>query len=150
MSTAHGPGRWLAVRKPRGQDGFSTLELVVIAPLFVFMLLLIVALGRVQQAGADITGAARDGARAASLSRSADEARDAARQAVTAALAGQSMRCVNGATTSVDTEGFAPGGQVQVSVVCVVPLADIGLSALPGSTTLSRQAVSPIDSFRSS
>ena len=126
--------------------GFTAIEVVLLAPLFVLMLLLVIALGRVQQAGADVTGAARDGARAASLSRSAAQARAAAGQAVTAALTG--VRCAGGPSTTVDTGHFAPGGHVQVTVSCAVPLAEIGLGALPGSTTMTRRSTSPIETYR--
>jgi Flp pilus assembly protein TadG len=126
--------------------GFSAVEVVLLAPLFVLMLLLVVVLGRVQQAGADVTGAARDGARAASLSRSAAQARAAAAQAVTAALTG--VRCAGGPSTTVDTGRFAPGGHVQVSVSCAVPLAEVGFGALPGSTTMTRRSTSPIETYR--
>lgn len=122
------------------------MEVVLLAPLFVLMLLLVVVLGRVQQAGADVTGAARDAARAASLSRSAPQGRTAASQAVTAALTG--LRCAGGPSTTVDTSSFAPGGQVQVSVRCVVPLAEVGFGALPGTITMARQSISPIETYR--
>ena len=126
--------------------GFSTVEVVLLAPLFVLVLLLIVALGRVQQAGADVTGAARDAARAASLSRSVVQADAAATQAVTAALTG--LTCAGGPSTTVDTSTFTPGGQVRVSVRCLVSLSDIGLTVLPGSTTMTRHSTSPIETYR--
>lgn len=131
------------------EDGFSTVELVVLAPVFVLFLLLVVVLGRVQQAGADLTGAARDGARAASLARTAAQADSAAHTAVDQALTAAGVSCTGGWDTTVDTAGFVPGGQVGVTVRCQVPLADIGLSLLPGSTSLSRSSVSPIESYRS-
>lgn len=128
--------------------GFTSVEVVLVAPLFVMMLLLIVILGRVQQAGAQVTGAARDGARAASLSSSAGQAQSAALQAVTVALAGQAVSCDGGPSTAVDTSGFQPGGLVRVTVSCAVPLSDVGFSALPGSTTMTRSSASPIETYR--
>lgn len=136
-------------RSCRGDDGFTTLEVVLLAPLFVLMLLLIVILGRVQQAGAEVTGAARDGARAASLSNTPAQASSNAQQAVTAALASQALACTGGPTTTVDTSNFRPGGVVGVTVSCIVPLSDVGFTAMPGSRTMTRQGASPIETYRS-
>lgn len=135
-------------QRRRGDGGFSAVEVVLLAPIFILLLLLIVVLGRMQQAGADVTGAARDGARAASLARSAPEATTAARQAVSDALAGQALVCQGGPSTAVDTSSFSPGGQVRVAVSCVVPLSDIGFSAMPGNRAMTRQAISPVETFR--
>lgn len=135
--------------KGHGDDGFTTLEVVILAPLFVLMLLLVVVLGRVQQTGAEVTGAARDGARAGSLSNTPAQATSNAQQAVAAALASQTLSCTGGPSTTVDTSNFRPGGVVRVTVSCVVPLSDVGFTAMPGSKTMTRQGASPIETYRS-
>jgi Flp pilus assembly protein TadG len=140
----NGRARWAAA----GDGGFGVVEVILVAPVFVTLLLLVVVLGRVQESGMDVTGAARDGARAASLSRTADAATAAARDAVMATLARQSLDCAGGPGTTVDVSGFAPGGQVQVHVSCTVPLSDVDFTALPGHVTMSRTASSPIETFR--
>jgi hypothetical protein len=38
---------------------------------------------------------------------------------------------------------------VKVDVACVVRLSDIGLPGLPGNRTLTDEATSPLDPFRS-
>ncbi len=51
----------------RSDHGFGTVELVLLVPAIVLAVLLVVAVGRVEQARLQVTGAARDSARAASL-----------------------------------------------------------------------------------
>lgn len=129
-------------------EGFSTVELVLLVPAFVLVLLLVVGLGRVQQAQLQVTGAARDAARAASLTRTPAAAGDAARLGVDVALAGQDLTCSGGADVAVDTAGFGPGGQVSVQVSCAVRLGDLGFPGLPASKTVTAQATSPIETYR--
>lgn len=136
------------LRTLRHDDGFSVVEPVILAPIFIAMLLIVVAAGRVQDAAGQLTGAARDGARAASLSRTPDAARTAAEQAVAASVTVQDLRCAGGPSTSIDTGGFAPGGQVRVTVTCVVDLADVAMTGVPGAHTITRTATSPLETYR--
>ena len=129
--------------------GFSVIEVLAVVPLFLALLLLVVAAGRVQDAGVRVTGAARDGARSASLQRTAGEAAAAAQQAVNDNLAGQSLGCVGGPAASVDTGAFAPGGQVTVTVSCTASLSNVAVPGLPGSATLTKTASSPVEQYRS-
>jgi Flp pilus assembly protein TadG len=121
-------------------------ELIILAPLFMMLISLVAFTGRMTQARSAVDGAARDGARAASLARSARGAAIAASQAVDGDLSGaQRVRC---ATWSISTSGFAPGGQVTVSVRCTVPLRDLALLRLPGSMTLTASYPAPVDRYR--
>ena len=129
-------------------DGFSVVELVVVVPIFLVLLLLVIAAGRVQDTGVRITGAARDGARAASLERTPEAATAAARQVVLDNLAGQSLECAGGPLTTVSTSTFAPGGRVQVTVTCTAELGDVAFRGLPGSARLSKNASSPVEQYR--
>lgn len=143
------PVWWSARSGGRIADaGFAVVELTVLAPVFVLLLLLVVAVGRVQDAGVRVTGAARDGARAASLQRTPAAAQAAAQQAVQANLAGQSMGCVGGPLAQVDTGALTPGGLVRVTVRCVASLADVAMPGVPGSTALVRSASSPVEIYR--
>lgn len=146
-------GTAIAVRRRLGgagarDDGFSVVELVVVVPIFLVLLLVVIAAGRVQDTGVRITGAARDGARAASLERTPQAAEAAARQVVLANLAGQSLECAGGPITTVSTSAFAPGGRVQVTVTCTADLKDVAFRGLPGSARLSKAASSPVETYR--
>lgn len=131
-----------------GDEGVSAVELVILAPIFMFLVLLVVSVGRVQDAGVRVTGAARDGARAASLERTQDAATTAARQAVQDNMLGQGVSCVGGPVTTVSTGAFTPGGRVDVTVQCTADLGDVAVPGLPGSATLTKRASSPIELYR--
>jgi len=132
-----------------GDEGFSTVELVLLAPVLVLVLLLVVGVGRVEQARLQVTGAARDAARAASLTRTPASAHIQAQASADVALAGQSVTCVGGPTVSVDVAQFTPGGQVSVTIACQTRLGDLGFPGLPGTKTLTDTAASPIERYRS-
>ena len=87
--------------------------------------------------------AARDAARAASLERSSASAAAAASAALARAQTA-SADCT-AATSTVD---FRAGGSVTVRVSCRVELADLGLVLLPGATTITAEASSPVDTMR--
>lgn len=131
----------------RGSDrGSVTIELVVLAvPL---LLLLGVAIGaeRVQTAGQVVENAAREGARAASLTRDPATAQNEAVAVASTTLAGHA-NCVS-PVIEVDTSGFgAPPGSTPVVVVevsCTVPLGSL-IPGLPGSVTKYGSGRSPID-----
>lgn len=130
-----------------GQDGSAAVELALISPLLVVLLLFVVALGRLATARAEVEAAARDGARAASLARTALTGTTDARSAVKASLAGSRTACRDLAVT-VDTAHFTPGGVVTAQVTCTVPLADLALLALPGQRTITARFAAPIDRYR--
>lgn len=122
-------------------------ELAILAPLFIVLLLVVVALGRVTQGRAMVNQAAAAAARAASLaSDPAQASREATREAH-ATLTSAGLSCA-GADISVDTGGFRPGGQVSVQVVCTVDLSRLALTGLPGAMTLTATAASPLENHR--
>lgn len=129
--------------------GFSTIEVVLLVPVFVLLVLLVVALGRVEEARIEVTGAARDAARAASLSRTAAQATDRAHSSAAVVLSGNSVSCVGGPDVDVDTTAFTPGGAVTVHVTCPVRLGDLGFPGLPGTKSVTAQASSVIETYRS-
>ena len=108
------------------------------------MLLLVVFLGRITTARADVDEAARDAARAASLARTTVAASTDGEAAARAAIAdgGPSCRTLS---VQVDTAGFGPGGTVSASVACQVDLSDLGPLELPGTRTISSTFVEPVD-----
>ncbi|MFN0284864.1 MAG: TadE/TadG family type IV pilus assembly protein, partial [Kineosporiaceae bacterium] len=72
-----------AVRRERGS---MAVEVVILTPVLVAFILLVVAFGRYVTARGDVEAVARDAVRAASLERTAGQARAAANAAVAAGL----------------------------------------------------------------
>lgn len=136
------------MRPPLDRDsGTTAIELVLVAPVFLAALLLVVGLGRIVEAEGRVQGAARDAARAASISRNAALAQDAARQAAAANLTERGVSCSTFDVT-VNAANFRPGGLVSVSVACVANLSGLALAGLPGSKTLRGDATAPLEQYR--
>ena len=130
-----------------GGRGSATLELVLATPLLVMLLLLVVAFGRLATARADVDGAARAAARAASITRDPTSAARAARQTASATLGQRRVTCRH-LDVAVDTRVFTAGGWVAVDIACTVDLADLALLRLPGARTIHARFVEPLDTFR--
>ena len=131
----------------RADTGTTSIELVLVAPVFLAALFLMVGLGRIVEAEGRVQGAARDAARAASVARSAESAADAARTAATVNLTERGVSCAS-FEVAVDTASFRPGGHVRVTVACTADLSGLGLSGLPGSKTLRADATAPLEKYR--
>ena len=129
------------------EQGSVTVELVLVTPLLILFLLFVVALGRLATSRIDVSGAAAQAARAASIARDPSDATSAAQQTATAALADDHVTCANLAVAT-DTAGFVAGGTVSVTITCHVDLADLAGLRLPASTAVTGTAVSSIDAFR--
>jgi Flp pilus assembly protein TadG len=138
-----------ASRRDR-EKGNAALELVILAPALIFVLGLVIALGRVTMAQNAVADAARDAARQASLQIDPASAITVGRQTAQAALAQDGLHCAPSVTVNVT--GFqAPVGQpaaVSATVSCDVSLASIALPGLPGSDSLSAAFTSPLDPYR--
>lgn len=143
----HAPPRRRSLRPASRDGGSAAVELTLLTPLLIMLILLIVTAGRLVQARLEITTAAAEAARAASLAR--DPATATANAAATAgsALAGQHLTCTGLAITT-DTSRFQPGGYVSVHVSCTTSLAGLTLLHLPGAETLAGQASAPVDTYR--
>jgi Flp pilus assembly protein TadG len=131
--------------------GSITLELAVLTPALILLLGLIALAGRVQVAAAAVEHAATAGARAASLARTVNAAQAAATDTVRRELDTANLRCAT-STVTVDATGLAaPLGQtatVTVTTSCTVTMADLAVPGLPGSRTLTGQATSTVDRYR--
>jgi Flp pilus assembly protein TadG len=123
-------------------------ELVIVAPLVIFFVLLVVAVGRLAQARGEVEGAAADGARAASLARVPATATTQAQDTVRASLARAGVSCGH-VDVAVDVAAFRPGGSVRVTVTCTASLTGLGLTGLPGSKEIQASGTAPIDLYRS-
>ncbi len=144
--TRRRPGR----RRGR-QRGSVSLELAALAPALLLLLLLTVAAMRITLAGAQVDGAARDAARAASLARAPQSATAAAQHSAARTLAGQRLTCAQ-LTVTVDPAGFAvaagTASTVGVHVTCRVGLGDLAVPGVPGSTTMTAGYTAPLDPYR--
>lgn len=132
----------------RAERGSISVEVAVLAPAFVFLMLLVVFAGKVSEADGNVERAAAEGARAASLRQHPADATTDAEAAVAGNLAHAGVPCTN-LSTVVDTTSFEPGGTVTVSVTCHASMADVTLLGVPGTRTFSASATEVIDTYRS-
>ena len=127
--------------------GAASIELVLVTPALVALMLLVVFVGRVAQARADVDRAARDAARVASVSRSRDEAIADGTAAARASLRDAAVACET-LRVDVDATDFGPGGSVRATVTCALTLDDLSLLRVPGARTLTATFAQPVDVFR--
>ncbi len=130
------------------QCGSVAVEVAVIAPAFLFLMLLVVFAGKVSEADGNVERAASDAVRAASLRQQPGDATTDAQHTAAANLAAAGVPCL-ALTTTVDTHDFHPGGTVTVTVRCEASMADITLLGVPGRRTFTATAVEVIDTYRS-
>lgn len=136
---------------PRGRLAADRGSTVVELPLTVvaFMILLWLGYGgiRLVSVQGDVHAAAWAAARAASGSYSASSGAGQAHAVASDMLAShQSQRC---ASVGVATSGsWSPGGQVSVTVTCVVSLAEVTGVGFAGSRTFQSTAVEQVEEIR--
>ncbi len=139
-------------RRPAGDRGNATIELVVWAPLLVLVLFTLYWVSRYVTAEFAVSEVASNAARAASLSVDPAAAQASAEAAAYDSIADQDLRCV-GLEVAVDVSGFGtPLGQpaeVSVQITCTVDNSDLVWTGIPGNPTLVGDAVSPLDAYRS-
>jgi Flp pilus assembly protein TadG len=133
--------------RTRGEAGQAIAELVIVAPALLLVIVLMVALGRIDSAQGDVESAARAGVQAAVVQADGTDAQNEAVSAVTSTLAGAGLTCPAPQVTT-NTTDFVAGCSVSVSVTCVTSLADVSVPGMPGAKTLSATAVAHIDQFR--
>lgn len=127
--------------------GSSTAELVIVTPIVIVMLLLAVAFGRYAYGKQLIEQAASAAARAASLSSTAVQADNRAKQAAAASLSDAGVSCTS-MTVAVDVSEFRAGGTVGVTLNCTADLSGLALSGVPGSVTMSATGRAPLETYR--
>jgi Flp pilus assembly protein TadG len=130
-----------------GDDGSAAAEIAILTPLLVIMVLFMVFLGRLTEAGAVIADAAHQAARAASIARDPAAAQAQAQQTAATALDGRGLACQH-FTVTVDLAGFRPGGTVRATITCTVAMSDLWLLRVPGSQTLTASFASVVDTYR--
>ncbi|MDR0959744.1 MAG: pilus assembly protein [Propionibacteriaceae bacterium] len=139
------------LRSARRERGSATIELVTVAPAVLLLLALVVLAGQIALARQSVTMAAFDAARSGSLSADASSAETAAHEAARTSLSQRGVEC--DPSIAVDASGFrlAPGvqGYVTVALSCRVALDAVALPGAPGMITLTAEARSPVDLYRS-
>ncbi|MFF9895863.1 TadE/TadG family type IV pilus assembly protein [Streptomyces longispororuber] len=126
-------------------QGLSTVEVVILAPVMILFILVLVAFGQLVDGRGAIDGAARDAARAGSIQKDQGTAMIEARKAARANLEDVCSGPVEVRQTS---PGFAPDTLYTVEVSCQVRgLAMLGLDV---PTTLKASFSSPLDPYRRS
>jgi hypothetical protein len=141
----------ISSRERGREDGNAALELVVLAPVILFLLGFVIAAGRTSIAQGAVDAAARDAARQASISLTPAAAQAAAQASARAALSRDGLDC--NPQVTVEMKGFNPAnvgqpGSVIAIVKCRVPLSDLVVPGIPGSRLLRFQFTSPLDPFR--
>jgi Flp pilus assembly protein TadG len=131
----------------RSERGTAAIEMVLIAPVLMVVLLFVVGLGRMAHARQQIESVAADSARAASLERNASQSAAAARIAAEQSLGDAGVSCTS-LRVDVDLGSYQPGGQVRVTVSCVVKLGDVALAGFPGSRVFTATSTVPIETYR--
>ena len=133
------------------ERGSAVIEAVIGIPAFLLFVSLIIAAGRFTIAQHSVESAANAAARAASISRTQDQAQSAASSGAATTLNNQGLNC-SARTVSVDTTGFAaPVGtpaRVTATVTCEVPVAELAVPGLPGTLSVEATMVSAIDTYR--
>ena len=136
--------RWLDTSDDRGS---VAVEVAVVAPAFVFLMLLVVYAGRVSEADGDIHRATSAAARAASLRQHPTDATADAEAVARTNLSTAGVQCRD-LTVEVDTDNFRPGGTVTVTLACTASMADVTLLGVPGTRRFSARSVEVIDRYR--
>lgn len=130
----------------RGRDeGSIALEFTLVAPTLLLLVMLLLGYARVSTVAATLDAGVRDAARAATTSRSADEAQARAHGVITAAV--DSADCRDSLVVEPLPQ-FTPGRPVTVTARCSFSMADLGLPGLPGSLSAHSSFASPLDPNR--
>ena len=132
-------------RRWHGQAGGVSSEVAVLTPVMVLLLSLVVFSGRLGQAEQDVTQAAAEAARVASLERGSATA--AARRTVQANLAASGVAC-DALEVTVDGDPPRAGATVGVRTRCDVDMTDVAGAGLPHRRTVRATAVEVVDTYR--
>jgi Flp pilus assembly protein TadG len=133
----------------RDERGTAAVELALLAPVFVVLLAVVVAAGRMVETKSALLSVAREAARAASEAPDAAAARNAALATAREVASGLGL---DPARIAVDQDpgGFGRGEPYRVRVSYEVRLADLpGLGLLPGSFVLEAEHAELVDRFKS-
>lgn len=128
------------------ERGGVTSEVLVLTPALVLLMLFVVFAGRLGQADQDLTQAAAEAARAASLDRGGD-AVAVARRTVANNLAASGVEC---RALDVAVDGAPPraGATIAVTARCDVDMTAVAGLGLPRGSVVRASAVEVVDTYR--
>lgn len=133
------------------ERGSVGVEAAIAGPAMIVLMAVMIFAGRMMMTSGAVEQAAVDAARAASLERTAAAASSTAESMAEQTLMAQGLNCTS-ANVHVDTSGFksSPGqaANVTATVTCVLDLSDLTIPGIPGSKTITADAVSPLDVYR--
>lgn len=127
--------------------GAMSTELAVLTPILIGLVLFVVYTGRTVEAQADVTHAAYEAARAATLTDTPISAETSATRTAADNIGEGKVSCRT-LDVEVDTTAFTAGGHVVVTVTCHASYADLTLLALPGVRSFTSVATAVVDSYR--
>jgi Flp pilus assembly protein TadG len=135
------------VTRHADERGSLAVEMAIIIPSLLLIFALIFAYGRAASVNGNLESATRDAARAATLARSYDDARQRVDQVLTEGLAGAPPSCRATLQWANEPQSFRPGdfqpgNPITVQATCAYSLSDLGLPGAPGT-------VHPVSSFTS-
>jgi Flp pilus assembly protein TadG len=130
-----------ASARDRGTAGVETAIAVTALLLVAFF---IVGALRITNSGGDVQAAARAGARAAAVARTAGEGQSVAVCVVQTALANRGVACSGGPQVSA----VRSSGLATVTVTCVVALGDVSPAGFDGARTVTATASERVDPIR--
>ncbi len=122
----------------------ASLEFSLLAVSILACLMLVSFAGKAFEVAGNVSDAAAQAARSASLARSFESAKEAATDTASTYLL-EVCESFSVATTSDD---FEPGGFVGVSIDCQVSLAGISLLKIPTKLSFQSSSVEVIDRYR--
>lgn len=128
----------------RNDAGLSTIEVVILAPVMILFILVLVAFGQLVEGRGAVDGAARDAARAGSLSHGTEA--DGMAAARTAAKASLSSTCVGGVQVRHADGEWRAGGIFTVEVSCEV--RGLGMLGLNIGKNITGRSSSPMDPYK--
>jgi Flp pilus assembly protein TadG len=143
-STAPAP----ASHRFRCDRGSISVEMAILAPVFVAFIVLAIVAGRSEVAYNAVAAAAHNAARAASIARTQDIAQQQASATAQTTLDDQGLDCASTTITVDASQLNRPVGEaatVTVSVSCQLDFHDVGI---PMTRTLQTTFVSPVDTWR--
>lgn len=140
--------RQLFVVRHRDDAGSIALELAILAPALIGLISLTIGFGRYNSVTGNIESITQDAARAATQTRSYDDAMAAATQIVDDGRSRVPSSCQSTLKLdSITPAQFARGAMVTVTVSCTVKFDDLAIPGAPGSTTIARSFTSPLDLY---
>lgn len=133
----------------RSERGTAAIELALLAPVFVVLVAVVVAAGRMVETKSAVLSVAREAARAGSEAPDAVAAHDAALATAEEVAAGLGLDPAR-LEVAQDQAGFRRGEPYVVSVSYQVSLGDLpGLGLLPGSVVIGAEHAELIQRFKS-